>query len=113
MADGWLNDPKLNQKGYKRWFLQKAERGGYMYNYTLDTVATGAKIKEIRTQKHITVSQICDHLGLCSEQAVYKWQRGESMPTVDNWIALLDLLDVRFEDVAQKRCIDPEYERCA
>ncbi len=33
-----------------------------MYNYTLDTVATGAKIKEIRTQKHITVSQICDHL---------------------------------------------------
>ncbi len=35
------------------------------------------------------------------------------MPTLDNWIALLNLLDVRFEDIAQKRCIDPEYERCA
>ena len=79
-----------------------------MYNYTLDPVATGKRIREIRRQNKITVAQICDHLGLYSEQAVYKWQRGESMPTTENWLALLDILGVRFEDVARQKHIDNE-----
>ena len=80
-----------------------------MYNYALDPIATGGMIKEIRKKKHITVSQICDHLGLYSEQAVYKWQRGEAMPSLSNWLALLDLFGVAFEDVAKQKCLD--YER--
>lgn len=79
-----------------------------MYNYTLDPIATGAKIREIRKMNNITVAQICDFLGLYSEQAVYKWQRGESMPTTENWVALLKLLDVKFEDVAQEKPIDED-----
>ncbi len=79
-----------------------------MYNYILDPVATGKRIKEIRKKKHVTVSQICDHLGLYSEQAVYKWQRGESMPSTNNWIALLNLLGVPFEDVAMQKSIELE-----
>ena len=48
-----------------------------MCKYTVDQIATGLKIKETRKKRKITVAQICDHLGLFSEQAVYKWQRGE------------------------------------
>lgn len=41
----------------------------------LDAVATGAKIKELRIQKHLKVEDISRFMGFESEQAVYKWQR--------------------------------------
>ena len=54
----------------------------------IDPVATGARIKELRMQHHMKVGDIARFMGFESEQAVYKWQRGESLPTVDNLYAL-------------------------
>ena len=54
----------------------------------LDIKATGNRIKEIRVKKHISVNEICEYMGFENPQAVYKWQRGESLPTVDNLYAL-------------------------
>ena len=50
----------------------------------LDMKATGARIKELRTDHNLKVREVAEFMGLESEQAVYKWQRGESLPTVDN-----------------------------
>ena len=54
----------------------------------IDPVATGARIKELRQQHHMKVWEVARFMGFESEQAVYKWQRGESLPTVDNLYAL-------------------------
>ena len=59
----------------------------------LDTIAIGARIKRLRKDHHLTVGDVARFMGFESEQAVYKWQRGESLPTVDNLFALSRLFD--------------------
>ena len=82
-----------------------------MCKYAVDQIATGLKIKETRKRRKITVAQICDHPGLYSEQAVYKWQRGESLPTIDNLVALSELLEVTMDELVQRRRVEDEYQR--
>ncbi len=71
-----------------------------MGNYpTINLKATGARIKELRIAKGITVTDISLYMGFTEPQAVYKWQRGESLPTVDNLFALSRILETSMEDI--------------
>ena len=54
----------------------------------LNEKKTGARIKELRKMLHLTVKDVSTYMGFESAQAVYKWQRGESLPTIDNLYAL-------------------------
>lgn len=65
----------------------------------LDPKATGARIRELRKQNHFTVAEIAEYLGCISEQAIYKWQRGDSMPTIDNLYALSRLFGITVDDI--------------
>ena len=65
----------------------------------LDMVATGERIHELRTQHHLTVEQVREYLGLESQQAIYKWQSGKSMPTIDNLYALSSLFETSVDDI--------------
>lgn len=65
----------------------------------LDAKATGARIKELRKQKHLKVEDVSHFMGFESEQAVYKWQRGDSLPTVDNLYALSMLFETSIDDI--------------
>ena len=65
----------------------------------IDPVATGARIKELRMQHHMKVGDIARFMGFESEQAVYKWQRGESLPTVDNLYALSMLFETTMDAI--------------
>jgi len=40
-----------------------------------------------------------DCMGFESQQAVYKWQRGESLPSVDNFYALSRLFGTTMDDI--------------
>lgn len=65
----------------------------------LDAKATGARIKELRKAHHMKVEDIARFMGFESEQAVYKWQRGDSLPTVDNLYALSRLFETSVDDI--------------
>lgn len=65
----------------------------------LDTTATGARIRELRKNNKLTVEEVRDFLGLESTQAIYKWQRGESMPTIDNLYALSTLFETSVDNI--------------
>lgn len=65
----------------------------------LDAKATGERIKELRKAHHLKVEDIARFMGFESEQAVYKWQRGDSLPTVDNLYALSRLFDTTVDDI--------------
>ena len=65
----------------------------------IDTVATGRRIKELRTQNHIKVDEIAEFIGLESTQAVFKWQRGDCLPTVDNLFALSRLFGTTVDNI--------------
>lgn len=42
----------------------------------LNAEATRRKIHDMRRARHLTVAHLAELLDLCSEQAIYKWQRG-------------------------------------
>ena len=65
----------------------------------IDMRATGTRIKEIRSSQNFTVQEISEYMGFENPQAVYKWQRGEALPTVDNLFALSKLFDVPMEEI--------------
>ena len=70
---------------------------------SIDPVATGLRIKELRIEKKLKVEQISSFMGFESEQAVYKWQRGDSLPTLDNMVALSRLFETPIENIVRVR----------
>lgn len=69
----------------------------------IDPVATGARIKELRIEKQLSVRDISNYMGFEEPQAVYKWQRGEALPTIDNLYALSRLLETTMDNIVLAR----------
>jgi transcriptional regulator with XRE-family HTH domain len=65
----------------------------------IDMPATGRSIELHRRAAHLSVKDIQTYFGFEYPQAVYKWQRGETLPSVDNLLALARLLKVSMEDL--------------
>ena len=76
----------------------------------LDIKATGERIKQLRKQHGLRVEEVSAYMGFESVQAVYKWQNGKSLPTVDNLFALSRLFGVSIEDIlVEIKCEDELY----
>ena len=80
-------------------FLALTQGGKIMRYPVLDAKATGARIKELRKTHNLKVGDVAKYMGFESEQAIYKWQRGESLPTVDNLYALSVLFETSIDDI--------------
>ena len=66
---------------------------------TVDPVQTGANIVRLRNAAGLTVHDLQMAFGFNSPQAIYKWQNGTALPTVDNLIGLAALLKVHIDDI--------------
>lgn len=64
----------------------------------VNMAATGARITELRKKRNITVKEIEDTLGV-TKNAVCKWQRGETLPSIDNLVGLAAMLDVTLNEI--------------
>ena len=60
---------------------------------------TGQNITMLREQRGISVKQLQRMMGFATPQAIYKWQHGESLPTVDNLVALSVILSVPIDEI--------------
>ena len=78
--------------------MQKNMKVRFVYPVIL-LIETGKRLKSIRLLRGYKVSEVSEYLGGISVQAVYKWERGESIPSTDNLIALSSLYEVRMEDL--------------
>ena len=65
----------------------------------IDLVATGDNIRRLRISRGLSVRQLQGFFGFEEPRAIYKWQKGESLPTVDNLYALGKILDVPMEQI--------------
>lgn len=65
----------------------------------IDMARTGENITNLRKAAGLSVHDLQDVFGFNSPQAIYKWQNGTALPTVDNLIVLAALLDVRIDDI--------------
>ena len=66
---------------------------------TVNLAMTGANIRAIRKQRGLSVKDLQDIFGFATPQAIYKWQQGKCLPTLDNLLALSRLLKVPMEDL--------------
>lgn len=65
----------------------------------IDMVKTGQNIMRLRIQNGFSVKDIQDVFGFATPQAIYKWQHGAAMPTIDNLVVLAALFQVRVDDI--------------
>lgn len=74
----------------------------------VDLTATGNKIKSLRKQNGYTVRDIQDVFGFEYPQAVYAWEQGKSVPTIDNLLVLSRLFDATIEQIVVTRLVEVE-----
>ena len=66
---------------------------------TIDMAATGRNIADMRKKAGMTVRDLQDILGFNTPQAIFKWMRGDAVPTIDNLIILADMFDVPIDKI--------------
>ena len=65
----------------------------------IDMTATGMNIARLRKNAGMTVRDLQAIFGFATPQAIYKWQRGEAMPTLDNMIVLAAVFNVTVDEI--------------
>ncbi len=66
---------------------------------TIDMEATGRNIMRLRKAAGLTVKELQDIFGFATPQAIYKWQHGTAMPTIDNLVVLAAVLEVPMDEI--------------
>ena len=65
----------------------------------IDMIRTGQNISRLRKQAGLSVRDLQDVFGFATPQAIYKWQQGTALPTIDNLVALAAVLQVSMDDI--------------
>jgi transcriptional regulator with XRE-family HTH domain len=66
---------------------------------SINMAATGNNITQMRRRAGMTVQDLQHIFGFSSPQAIYKWQRGEAMPTLDNLVILASVFDTTMDAI--------------
>ena len=66
---------------------------------TIDLVATGKNIIKLREESGLSVRDLQNIFGFATPQAIYKWQHGTALPTIDNLIVLSAIFKVYIEEI--------------
>ncbi len=79
----------------------------------IDLAATGRNILRLRLERRLSVRDLQEYFGFEQPQAIYKWQQGRCLPTVDNLLALSLLLGVSMEAILVYTNAQQGYPCCA
>ena len=61
--------------------------------------ATGQNITRLRQQAGLSVANLQQIFGFSTPQAIYKWQRGTALPTVDNLVILAAVFNTGINNI--------------
>ena len=76
-------------------------------NYpVINPVETGRRINRLRKSKGLSVPYLRDYFGFSTTNAIYKWLRGDTLPSLDNMSALSLLLGESVNDILVAECGD-------
>lgn len=65
----------------------------------IDMVKTGQNIARLRKLNGFSVRELQEIFGFATPQAIYKWQHGTALPSVDNLFVLSVLFEVHMEEI--------------
>lgn len=66
---------------------------------SIDMAATGNNIARMRKRMGMTVQDLQDVFGFATPQAIYKWQRGDALPTLDNLVILASVFGTTMDAI--------------
>ena len=69
----------------------------------IDLSATGQNITRLRLEAGLSVKDLQDVFGFANPQAIYKWQNGLCLPTLDNLVILAAALGVGLDEIVVYR----------
>ena len=72
---------------------------GYDIMITVNMAATGANIKNMMKARNIKVKDVQAVCGFGTPQAIFKWMRGDCMPTIDNMLIIADMFGCTMDDI--------------
>ena len=72
----------------------------------IDSQKTGEKIKTLRISNGFSVHEVQALFGFEYPQAIYAWEAGKSIPTIDNLLVLARLFSVSLDELICYSLID-------
>ena len=66
---------------------------------TIDMTLTGQNIVNLRVNAGLSVKDLQDIFGFATPQAIYKWQHGTALPSLDNLVVLAAVFQVQTDDI--------------
>ena len=74
---------------------------------TIDMIQTGKNINRLRKQANLSVKDLQNIFGFATPQAIYKWQQGAALPSIDNLVVLVAVLQVSLDDILVVNTVIP------
>ncbi len=71
----------------------------------IDVSATGQNIARLRAAAGLSVRELQSVLGFANPQAIYKWQNGLCLPSLDNLVILAAALGVSVDEIIVLRTV--------
>lgn len=65
----------------------------------IDMVKTGQNIMNLRVAAGLSVKDLQDIFGFATPQAIYKWQHGTTLPTIENLVVLAAVFHVHMDEI--------------
>lgn len=77
----------------------------------IDVKATGENILRLRLDRQLTIRELQVYFGFEEPTAIYRWQRGDNLPSLDNMVALSKLFGVTIEEILVLEPLDVTGEK--
>ena len=74
---------------------------------TINMIRTGKNINRLRKQANLSVKDLQNIFGFATPQAIYKWQQGAALPSIDNLVVLAAVLQVSLDDILVVNTVIP------
>lgn len=71
----------------------------------IDMIATGQNISRLRVQAGLSVHDVQQIFGFSTPQAIYKWQHGSALPTLDNLIVLAHIFHTSMDQIIVRQAV--------
>ncbi len=75
----------------------------------IDILQTGLRLKHCIKQSGYTVRQIQEHLHLSCPQPIYRWFKGQTLPSIDHFYALSKLLHIPMDELIVEQKQEPSW----
>lgn len=76
----------------------------------INVAATAAKIKECRIRAGYSVREIQNIINFSSPEAIYAWEKGKYIPSIDNMIIIASVYGVTIDEIIVRDVIEVDCE---